>query len=109
MKRKKYFVKFEFHDSAKPVIKYLYNDNKQIKLFYDLAELEKELKIFCNNFNKQKIEELYNYILNDLCLINYSKEDINIEQYRIDGQWVTIIFTIHGAPIYEYYNICLNQ
>lgn len=101
MKKKKYFVKFEFYDSAKPTIKYLY-DNKQIKLFYDLKDLEVELKLFCDNFNTQKIEELYNAAKSrkDKC----NKEEITVEQFRLrgDGQKVTNMFCISNAPMYDY-------
>ena len=102
MKNKKYFVKFEFYDSSDLIIKYLYNDNKQIKLFYDLKDLEIELKSFCDNFNTQKIEELYNAakLRKNKC----NKEEIKVEQFRLrgDGQKVTNMFTISNAPMYDY-------
>ena len=101
MKKKKYFVKFEFYNSGDPIIKYLY-DNKQIKLFYDLKDLEIELKSFCDNFNTQKIEELYNETKSwkDKC----NKEEITVEQFRLrdNSQKVTNMFRISNAPIYAY-------
>lgn len=104
MKKKKYFVKFEFHDSSKPKIKYLHTDlksNKSPILFSNLEELEKNLKVFCKQFNDEKIDEIYN-ITNDLYTNHYNKEDIKIEQFRFYGQWVTNIFSINSAPMYVY-------
>ena len=97
MKNKKYFVKFEFNDSNKPTVKYLYDNNKQIKLFYDLKELQNNIDIFCNKFNEQKIKEIYEYSKCD-------KKEVKVESFYIkgDGQRVTNMFTINGGPIYSY-------
>ena len=102
MKKKKYLVKLEFHDSAKREVKYLNSNSelsRSITLFTDLKELEKNLKSFFKHFNKQKIEEICNN-----CKCN--KEEIKVEtlKNKTDSWWTTIMFKIivkdGFAPMY---------
>ena len=100
MKKKKYLVKIEFHDS----VKYLNSDSELSgcnTLFADLEESQRRIEVFCKRFNEQKIEEICNFN-------GWNRENIKVKTSKTiyDPEWISVIFSKESkngsAPLYMF-------
>lgn len=100
MKKKKYLVKIEFHDS----VKYLNSDSELSgcnTLFADLEESQRRIEVFCKRFNEQKIEEICNFH-------EWNRENIKVKTLKTiyDPEWISVMFSYESkngsAPLYMF-------